>query len=163
MALYYSRPYAIQSVSSFDSISYNKQSQDKYVARNGRGKGGTVYFKYPGYLAKVKLRYDIGQFLEVIKLRFKIGQSHDFVKFRFVIGHSHDLLELRGVVGQFHEFVEDEDVRLIGVEAAGEGVDSKKHAATLTKGSPGVLHGAFSYLLQDEEGQIIDPHSISAG
>lgn len=65
--------------------------------------------------------------------------------------------------GQFHEFVEDEDVRLIGVEAAGEGTETSKHAATLTKGSPGVLHGAFSYLLQDEEGQIIDPHSISAG
>ena len=57
----------------------------------------------------------------------------------------------------------DEDVRLIGVEAAGEGIGTSKHAATLTMGSPGVLHGAYSYLLQDEEGQIIDPHSISAG
>lgn len=65
--------------------------------------------------------------------------------------------------GLFHEFVEDREVRLIGVEAAGEGVDTSKHAATLTMGSPGVLHGAYSYLLQDEEGQIIDPHSISAG
>lgn len=54
-------------------------------------------------------------------------------------------------------------VQLIGVEAGGEGVDTKKHAATLTKGTPGVLHGSFSYLLQDSEGQIIDPHSISAG
>jgi tryptophan synthase beta chain len=48
-------------------------------------------------------------------------------------------------------------------QAGGEGVDTKKHAATLTKGTPGVLHGSYSYLLQDEEGQIIDPHSISAG
>ena len=52
---------------------------------------------------------------------------------------------------------------MIGIEAGGEGVDTDKHAATLTKGSPGVLHGSFSYLLQDEEGQIVDPHSISAG
>ena len=65
--------------------------------------------------------------------------------------------------GLFHEFVNEESVRLIGIEAAGEGTDTNKHAATLTMGSPGVLHGSFSYLLQDEEGQIIDPHSISAG
>ena len=51
----------------------------------------------------------------------------------------------------------------MGVEAAGEGVDTDKHAATLTKGSPGVLHGSMSYLLQDSEGQVVDPHSISAG
>ncbi len=51
----------------------------------------------------------------------------------------------------------------MGVEAGGEGVNTKKHAATLTKGTPGVLHGSMSYLLQDEEGQVIDPHSISAG
>ena len=50
-----------------------------------------------------------------------------------------------------------------GVEAAGHGVDTDKHAATITKGSPGVLHGSFSLLLQDAEGQVIDPHSISAG
>ncbi|GMH33821.1 hypothetical protein BSKO_01655 [Bryopsis sp. KO-2023] len=66
-------------------------------------------------------------------------------------------------MGLFHEFVDDENVRLIGVEAGGEGVATKKHAATLTKGTPGVLHGSLSYLLQDKEGQIIDPHSISAG
>eukprot|EP00892_Ulva_mutabilis_P006195 jgi/Ulvmu1/3948/UM018_0171.1 len=66
-------------------------------------------------------------------------------------------------IGLFHEFVEDEDVRLIGVEAAGFGVDTDKHAATLTKGSPGVLHGSMSYLIQDDDGQIIDPHSVSAG
>lgn len=54
-------------------------------------------------------------------------------------------------------------VRLIGVEAAGEGVNTNKHAATLTMGTPGVLHGSYSYLLQDDDGQIIDPHSISAG
>ncbi|KAK9822201.1 hypothetical protein WJX81_003511 [Elliptochloris bilobata] len=66
-------------------------------------------------------------------------------------------------IGLFHEFVDDESVRLVGVEAAGEGVDTAKHAATLTKGSPGVLHGSLSYLLQDAEGQVINPHSISAG
>uniref|UniRef100_A0A7S0SDE6 Tryptophan synthase n=1 Tax=Mantoniella antarctica TaxID=81844 RepID=A0A7S0SDE6_9CHLO len=67
-------------------------------------------------------------------------------------------------MGLFHEFIDDEDVRLIGVEAAGEGMGpGQKHAATLTLGTPGVLHGSFSYLIQDEEGQIIEPHSISAG
>ncbi|OVA10572.1 Tryptophan synthase beta subunit-like PLP-dependent enzymes superfamily [Macleaya cordata] len=66
-------------------------------------------------------------------------------------------------MGLFHEFVDDRDVRLIGVEAAGFGLDSSKHAATLTKGEVGVLHGAMSYLLQDDDGQIIEPHSISAG
>ncbi|KAJ6819631.1 tryptophan synthase beta chain 1 [Iris pallida] len=66
-------------------------------------------------------------------------------------------------MGLFHEFVDDADVRLIGVEAAGHGLDSGKHAATLTKGEIGVLHGAMSYLLQDDDGQIIEPHSISAG
>eukprot|EP00271_Cylindrocystis_brebissonii_P014618 TRINITY_DN36028_c0_g1_i1.p1 TRINITY_DN36028_c0_g1~~TRINITY_DN36028_c0_g1_i1.p1 ORF type:complete len:479 (-),score=94.03 TRINITY_DN36028_c0_g1_i1:412-1848(-) len=66
-------------------------------------------------------------------------------------------------MGLFHEFVDDEDVRLVGVEAAGFGVDSGKHAATLTAGNVGVLHGAMSYLLQDSEGQIMEPHSISAG
>lgn len=66
-------------------------------------------------------------------------------------------------MGLFHEFVSEQSVRLIGVEAAGEGVDTGKHAATLTKGRVGVLHGAMSYLLQDEDGQVIEPHSISAG
>ncbi|MCL1473430.1 tryptophan synthase subunit beta [Argonema antarcticum] len=66
-------------------------------------------------------------------------------------------------IGLFHEFVNEPSVRLIGVEAAGEGVDTGKHAATLTKGRIGVLHGAMSYLLQDDDGQVIEPHSISAG
>jgi tryptophan synthase beta chain len=66
-------------------------------------------------------------------------------------------------MGLFHEFVGEETIRLIGIEAAGEGVETEKHAATLTKGSVGVLHGAMSYLLQDNEGQVIEPHSISAG
>jgi len=57
-------------------------------------------------------------------------------------------------MGLFHEFVEDEDVKLYGVEAAGFGVDTDKHAATLTLGSPGVLHGSYSYLIQDDEGQV---------
>ncbi|QLE55822.1 tryptophan synthase subunit beta [Nostoc sp. TCL26-01] len=66
-------------------------------------------------------------------------------------------------MGLFHEFVNDSSIRLIGVEAAGEGVNTEKHAATLTKGRVGVLHGAMSYLLQDEDGQVIEAHSISAG
>ncbi|MFO0149281.1 MAG: tryptophan synthase subunit beta, partial [Microcystis sp.] len=66
-------------------------------------------------------------------------------------------------MGLFHEFVKETSVRLIGVEAAGESIASGKHAATLTQGQPGVLHGAMSYLLQDNEGQVIEAHSISAG
>jgi tryptophan synthase beta chain len=66
-------------------------------------------------------------------------------------------------MGLFYEFVNESSVRIIGVEAAGEGVDTNKHAATLTKGRVGVLHGAMSYLLQDEDGQVIEPHSVSAG
>ncbi len=66
-------------------------------------------------------------------------------------------------IGMFHPFVSDESVRLIGVEAAGEGVETEKHAATITKGRPGVFQGALTYLLQDEWGQITEAHSISAG
>jgi tryptophan synthase beta chain len=66
-------------------------------------------------------------------------------------------------MGLFHEFINESSVRIIGVEAAGFGVNTDKHAATLTKGRVGVLHGAMSYLLQDAEGQVIEPHSISAG
>ena len=66
-------------------------------------------------------------------------------------------------IGLFHPFIEDEGVRLIGVEAAGHGVESGKHAAALNGGKPGILHGNRTYLLQDDAGQIIDAHSISAG
>jgi len=66
-------------------------------------------------------------------------------------------------MGMFHSFIADEKVRLIGVEAAGHGLESGKHAATLCAGKPGVLHGNRTYLLQDENGQIIETHSISAG
>ncbi|MBN3961147.1 tryptophan synthase subunit beta [Nostoc sp. NMS8] len=66
-------------------------------------------------------------------------------------------------MGLFYEFINESSIRLIGIEAAGEGVNTEKHAATLTKGRVGVLHGAMSYLLQDEDGQIIEAHSISAG
>ncbi|MGB0561841.1 MAG: tryptophan synthase subunit beta [Spirulinaceae cyanobacterium] len=66
-------------------------------------------------------------------------------------------------MGLFHNFLEEPDVRIIGVEAAGEGTQTLHHAATLTKGEPGVLHGAMSYLLQDPEGQVTEAHSISAG
>ncbi|MBA0748153.1 hypothetical protein Gogos_005001 [Gossypium gossypioides] len=66
-------------------------------------------------------------------------------------------------LGLFHEFIKDEDVRLTGDEAAGFGLDSSKHAATITRGDVGVYHGAMSNLLQDEEGQILGPHSIGVG
>lgn len=66
-------------------------------------------------------------------------------------------------IGLFYDFIGETSVRLIGIEAAGEGVDTDKHAATLTRGRVGVLHGAMSYVLQDQNGQIIEPHSISAG
>jgi tryptophan synthase beta chain len=66
-------------------------------------------------------------------------------------------------MGLFHEFMDEPSVRMIGIEAAGSGVESGKHAATLTAGRVGVLHGAMSYLLQDGDGQVIEAHSISAG
>ena len=66
-------------------------------------------------------------------------------------------------MGIFYPYIEDKSVRLIGVEAAGLGLESGKHAATLSTGRPGVLHGNRTYLLQDEHGQIIETHSISAG
>ncbi len=66
-------------------------------------------------------------------------------------------------MGLFHPFLGDETVQMIGVEAGGKGVDTGLHAASLTGGEPGVLHGNRTYLLQDEDGQIIDAHSISAG
>lgn len=66
-------------------------------------------------------------------------------------------------MGLFHEFLPEKSVRLIGVEAAGRGVESGLHAASLTGGTPGILHGNRTYLLQDEDGQICDAHSISAG
>jgi len=66
-------------------------------------------------------------------------------------------------IGIFHAFLDDPQVRLVGYEAAGDGVDTGRHAATLTGGSPGALHGAMSYLLQDSDGQTSQTHSISAG
>ncbi|MDB4908393.1 MAG: Tryptophan synthase beta chain [Gemmatimonadetes bacterium] len=66
-------------------------------------------------------------------------------------------------MGIFHAFVQDAEVELVGVEAAGEGLDTERHSASLSKGRPGVLHGAMSYLLQDDDGQVHPAHSISAG
>jgi tryptophan synthase beta chain len=66
-------------------------------------------------------------------------------------------------MGLFHPFLADESVEMIGVEAGGKGIDTGMHAASLSGGAPGVLHGNRTYLLQDEDGQIIDAHSISAG
>jgi tryptophan synthase beta chain len=66
-------------------------------------------------------------------------------------------------MGLFYPYIEDKNVRLVGVEAAGHGLETGKHAATLTTGKPGVLHGNRTYLLQDENGQIVETHSISAG
>ena len=66
-------------------------------------------------------------------------------------------------IGLFNAFIDDSSVRIIGIEAAGDGADTDHHAATLTRGQVGVLHGAMSYLLQDEDGQVREAHSISAG
>jgi tryptophan synthase beta chain len=66
-------------------------------------------------------------------------------------------------MGLFAAFVDDSDVRLIGVEAGGLGIETGKHAAPLTAGSPGVLHGSYSYVMQDEDGQVLGTHSVSAG
>jgi len=66
-------------------------------------------------------------------------------------------------IGLFHPFLDDKTVRLVGVEAAGRGINTSEHAASLTGGEPGILHGNRTYLLQDDDGQIADAHSISAG
>ncbi|MEQ8440677.1 MAG: tryptophan synthase subunit beta [Alphaproteobacteria bacterium] len=66
-------------------------------------------------------------------------------------------------MGLFHPFLDDEGVRIVGVEAAGHGIESGEHAASLTGGRPGVLHGNRMYLLQDDDGQVVEPYSISAG
>ena len=66
-------------------------------------------------------------------------------------------------IGVFHAFIDDPEVRLVGYEAAGDGVETGRHAATFTGGTPGAFQGSFSYLLQDEDGQTIESHSISAG
>jgi tryptophan synthase beta chain len=66
-------------------------------------------------------------------------------------------------MGIFHRFIDDASVRLVGLEAGGSGIDSGKHAARFSTGIPGVLHGAFTYVLQDEDGQTIESHSVSAG
>jgi tryptophan synthase beta chain len=66
-------------------------------------------------------------------------------------------------LGLFHPFLDDPSVKMLGVEAAGHGLDGDEHAASLLGGSPGVLHGNRTYLLQDEDGQITEGHSISAG
>ena len=66
-------------------------------------------------------------------------------------------------IGIFHRFISDSTVRLIGLEAGGDGVETGRHAATITGGTPGVLHGTRSYVLQDKNGQTVESHSISAG
>ena len=66
-------------------------------------------------------------------------------------------------MGAYYHFLEQENVNLVGVEAAGEGLRTNKTAATIALGKPGVLHASHSYLIQDEDGQIVEPHSISAG
>lgn len=66
-------------------------------------------------------------------------------------------------IGLFHAFIDDPAVRLVGYEAAGDGVETGRHAATFTGGTPGAFQGSYSYLLQDDDGQTIESHSISAG
>jgi tryptophan synthase beta chain len=66
-------------------------------------------------------------------------------------------------MGLFHPFLDDRDVRIVAVEAAGDGIETGRHAAAMSAGRPGILHGSRSYLMQDEDGQVLEPHSISAG
>jgi tryptophan synthase beta chain len=66
-------------------------------------------------------------------------------------------------IGMFHDFIDEPDVRLVGVEAAGLGLESGKHGASLARGTGGILHGSYSYVLQDPDGQILEAHSIAAG
>lgn len=66
-------------------------------------------------------------------------------------------------IGIFYDFIKDDNVKLIGIEAEGEGISTERHAATLCAGTPGVLHGSYTYVLQDENGQIQEAHSVSAG
>ena len=66
-------------------------------------------------------------------------------------------------MGLFFDFIGDEDVKRVGVEAGGDGIDTGRHSSTITAGSVGVLHGSMSYLIQDDDGQVIETHSISAG
>ena len=66
-------------------------------------------------------------------------------------------------IGMFHAFLDDSDVQLVGVEAGGEGVETGRHSASLSAGTPGVLHGSLSYVLQDTDGQVLPAHSIAAG
>ncbi|MBT5432975.1 MAG: tryptophan synthase subunit beta [Rhodospirillaceae bacterium] len=113
-----------------------------------------------------------------------VGGPHPYPElvraFQSVIGHEakEQMMEAEGclpdtlvacigggsnAMGLFHPFLDDKDVKIFGVEAAGDGVDTDKHAASIAGGRPGVLHGMRTYLLQDDDGQIIEPHSISAG
>jgi len=66
-------------------------------------------------------------------------------------------------IGAFYDFIDEKGVRLVGVEAGGDGIDTNRHSATLTKGTPGVLHGVRTYLLQSDKGQMLETHSVSAG
>jgi len=66
-------------------------------------------------------------------------------------------------IGMFHPFIDDPSVQILGVEAGGDGIDTPHHSATLSMGTPGVLHGTRTYLLQDKQGQIVETHSVSAG
>ena len=113
-----------------------------------------------------------------------VGGPHPYPElvraFQSVIGHEakEQMMEAEGrlpdtlvacigggsnAMGLFHPFLDDKDVAIYGVEAAGYGVDADKHAASIAGGRPGVLHGMRTYLLHDDDGQIIEPHSISAG
>src|SRR5258708_5543006 len=90
-----------------------------------------------------------------VQIQDQVGRLPDAVT-ACVGGGSHG-------IGIFHAFIDEPGVRLIGFEAAGDGVETGRHAATFTGGSPGAFQGSFSYLLQDEDGQTIESHSISAG
>ncbi len=115
---------------------------------------GTVAGPHPYPMMVRDFQAVIGQ--ECIKQMPKIAQGQPDYVVACVGGGSN-------AIGIFHPYIEHEDVRLVGVEAAGQGIDTGQHAASLTAGVPGVLHGNRTYLLQSDDGQIRETHSVSAG
>jgi len=94
--------------------------------------------------------------MPVLFRRLGMAKQHPDVVIACVGGGSN-------AIGIFHPYIKHEEVRLVGVEAAGFGLDTGRHAASIQRGSPGVLHGSRSLVLQDDQGQVLDTHSISAG
>jgi tryptophan synthase beta chain len=116
---------------------------------------GSVVGPHPYPDLVTRLQSVIGEEIDR-QIREQTGREHPDCLIACVGGGSN-------AMGAFYPFLENKSVRLIGVEAAGKGVDTDETAATLTCGSPGIIHGSRTMLMQDEDGQIIEPYSISAG